>query len=328
MSDFYSVFWDYYVAILTLVSVVACAVLLWTQGKRRVTIVEGTQPDTTGHVWDGDLREYQNPMPRWWILLFYFTIVFAIVYLILFPGLGTQFKGILGWSQEKQHADEVKAASAKYDPIFTAYLQQPIEKVALDVRARQMGERIFQNNCAPCHGSDARGGKGFPNLTDADWLYGGSPDAIETSIANGRNGVMPPMAAAVGNADDVTNVANYVLSLSGSAHDSARAANGREKFVACAACHGADGRGNQTLGAPNLSDKIWLYGGTVEAITETITRGRGSNTLSPGQSAMPAWKDALGPAQVHIVAAYVWSLSNPTTAGGAGPAPAAEPAKK
>jgi cytochrome c oxidase cbb3-type subunit 3 len=328
MSDFYSVFWDYYVAILTLVSVAGCALLLWSQGKRRVTIVAGEQPDTTGHVWDGDLREYQNPMPRWWILLFYITIAFSVIYLILFPGLGTQFKGVLGWSQEKQHADEVRAANARFDPIFNAYLQQPIEKVAADPRARQMGERIFLNNCAQCHGADARGSKGFPNLADNDWLYGGSAEAIETSISNGRNGVMPPMAAAVGSAEDVTDVAHYVLSLSDSAHDSVRAARGKEKFAACAACHGADAKGNQALGSPNLTDKIWLYGGTVASITETITKGRGANTLSPGQSAMPAWKDTLGAAQVHLVAAYVWSLSNQSAASGAAPAPAGEPAKK
>lgn len=302
MSDFYSVFWDYYVAILTIVSIVACAWLLWSQGRRRVTIVQGGQPDTTGHVWDGDLREYQNPMPRWWILLFYITIVFSIIYLVLFPGLGTQFKGVLGWSQEKQHADEVKAANAKYGPIFAGYRSQPLEKVALDARARQMGERIFLNNCAQCHGSDARGSRGFPNLADGDWLYGGTPDAIKTSITDGRQGAMPPMAAAIGSNDDVIDVANYVLSLSESAHDSARAARGREKFAACGACHGADGKGNQQLGAPNLTDKTWLYGGSVATIVETISKGRGG--------VMPAHKGVLTDAEVHVVAAYVYSLSS------------------
>lgn len=302
MSDFYSVFWDYYVAILTIVSIFACGWLLWSQGRRRVTIVPGQQPDTTGHVWDGDLREFQNPMPRWWIVLFYLTIVFSIVYLILFPGLGTQFKGVLGWSQVKQHADEVKAADAKYGPIFAAYLAQPLEKVAADARARQMGERIFLNNCAQCHGSDARGSRGFPNLTDSDWLYGGTPDAIEASITGGRQGAMPPMAAAVGGNEDVVDVAHYVLSLSGSAHDSARAARGKEKFAACAACHGPEGKGNQQIGAPNLSDKTWLYGGSVATITETITKGRGG--------VMPAHKGILSPAEIHVVAAYVYSLSN------------------
>ena len=306
MSDFYSVFWDYYVAILTLASVAACAVLLWSQGKRRVTIVSGEPPDTTGHVWDGDLREYQHPMPRWWILLFYITIVFSIIYLILYPGLGTQFKGVLGWSQVKQHADEVKAADAKYGPIFAAYLAQPVEQAAADARARQMGERIFLNHCAQCHGSDARGSRGFPNLADGDWLYGGAPEAIKASITTGRQGVMPPMAAAVGSGEDVADLAHYVLSLSQSAHDPVRAARGKEKFAACAACHGADGKGNPQLGAPNLTDKTWLYGGSVAAITETITQGRGG--------VMPAHKGILSDAEIHVVTAFVYSLSHSTVA--------------
>ncbi len=302
MSDFYSVFWDYYVAILTTVSVVACAWLLWSQGRRRVTIVQGQQPDTTGHVWDGDLREYQNPMPRWWILLFYITIVFSIIYLILFPGLGTQFKGVLGWSQVKQHADEVKAADAKYGPIFAAYLAQPLEQVAADARGRQMGERIFLNNCAQCHGSDARGSRGFPNLTDNVWYWGGTPQAIEESIANGRQAAMPPMAAALGGGDSLTDVVHYVLSLSNSAHDSVRAARGKEKFAACAACHGPDGKGNPALGSRDLTQKGWLYGQTVAGITDTITKGRGG--------VMPAHKGILSDAEIHLVAAYVYSLSH------------------
>ncbi len=311
MSDFYSVFWDYYVAILTIASVIGCAWLLWSQGRRRVTIVPGQQADTTGHVWDGDLREYQNPMPRWWILLFYITIVFGILYLVLYPGLGTQFKGILGWSQAKQHADEVKAADAKYGPIFAAYLAQPIEKVAFDARAHQMGERIFLNNCAQCHGSDARGSRGFPNLADNVWYWGGSPDAIRETITNGRQAAMPPMAAAVGGAEDVADVANYVLSLSNSANDSVRAARGKEKFAACAACHGPDGKGNPALGSRDLTQKAWLYGQTIAGVTETITKGRGG--------VMPAFKGSLSDGEIHLVAAYVYSLSHE---------PAAAPAKQ
>ncbi len=311
MSDFYSVFWDYYVAILTIASVIGCAWLLWSQGRRRVTIVPGQQPDTTGHVWDGDLREFQNPMPRWWILLFYITIVFGILYLVLYPGLGTQFKGILGWSQAKQHADEVKAADAKYGPIFAAYLAQPIEKVAFDARAHQMGERIFLNNCAQCHGSDARGSRGFPNLADNVWYWGGSPDAIRETITNGRQAAMPPMAAAVGGAEDVADVANYVLSLSNSANDSVRAARGKEKFAACAACHGPDGKGNPALGSRDLTQKAWLYGQTIAGVSETITKGRGG--------VMPAFKGSLSDGEIHLVAAYVYSLSHE---------PAAAPAKQ
>lgn len=302
MTDFTSVFWDYYVAIVTLVSVVGCGVFLWSQSKRRVKVGSGPDPDTTGHVWDGDLQEYHNPLPRWWMWLFYITVIFSVVYLILFPGLGTQFKGLLKWTSTGQHAAEVKAAEAQYGPIINAYLAQPVEKVALDARAQQMGERIFLNNCAQCHGSDARGARGFPSLADAEWLYGGSAEAIKASVVAGRQGMMPPMAAAVGGAEDVTDVANYVLSLSGSTHDSVRAARGQAKFVVCAACHGPEGKGNPQLGAPDLTNKIWTYGGSVAAISETITKGR--------HGVMPAWKGVLSEGEIHLVSSYVFSLTN------------------
>jgi cytochrome c oxidase cbb3-type subunit 3 len=165
-----------------------------------------------------------------------------------------------------------------------------------------IGQRIYVNNCAQCHGTDARGGKGFPNLADKDWLYGGDGASIKTTLLEGRNGMMPPMADAVGGPAGVENVANYVLSLSGSAHDSVKAAAGKELFAACAACHGADGKGMTAMGAPNLTDKIWLYGGTVASISETINKGRAG--------VMPAWKDILGEEKVHLVSAYVYSLSN------------------
>jgi cytochrome c oxidase cbb3-type subunit 3 len=302
MTDFTSIFWDYYVAILTMVSVLGCAVFLWSQSKRRVKVGAGPDPDTTGHVWDGDLQEFHNPLPRWWMWLFYITVVFAVVYLILFPGLGTKFGGLLKWTSSDQHAAEVKAAEAKFGPLLAGYLQQPIEKVAADPRARQMGERIFLNNCAQCHGSDARGASGFPNLADTHWYWGGSPEAIVQSIAAGRVAAMPPMAAAVGGAEDVTDLAHYVLSLSNSAHDTVRAARGKEKFAACAACHGAEGKGNPALGARDLTQKGgWIYGQTVAAITETISKGRGG--------VMPSQKGILTDAQIHLVSAYVFSLS-------------------
>ena len=303
MSDFYSNFWDYYVAILALVSVVGCAVFLKAQSKRRVMVSTSGEPDTTGHAWDGgELREYHNPMPRWWIVLFYLTILFAIVYLILFPGLGSQYKGTLKWTSAGQHADEMKRAEEVYGPIFASFQQKPVEAVAADPRGRQIGERIFLNNCAQCHGSDARGSRGFPNLADSEWMYGGDPESIKTTITNGRQGAMPPIAAAVGGPEDVTNVAHYVLSLSDSAHDAARAARGKEKFVICAACHGPEGKGNPQIGAPDLTNKIWLYGGSVATITETVTKGRAG--------VMPAWKGVLSDAEIHLVAAYVYSLTH------------------
>jgi len=302
MSDFYSIFWDYYVAILSLVSVIGCAVLLKSQSKRRVTVTPGTDPATTGHVFDGDLQEFNNPMPRWWIILFYLTILFSLGYLILFPGLGSLYKGTLKWTSAQQHSDEMKHADEVYGPLFASFQQKPIEEVAADPRGRVMGERIFLNNCAQCHGSDARGSKGFPNLADAEWLYGGDPASIKTSVTEGRQGMMPPMAAALGGPEDVTDVANYVLSLSDSAHDSVRAVRGKAKFAACAACHGAEGKGNPQLGAPDLSNKIWLYGGSSASIAETVTRGR--------QGMMPAWKGILSEAEIHLVSAYVYSLTN------------------
>lgn len=306
MSDFYDGFWDYYVAIITAVSVVGCGIFLWVQSKRRVTVVAGQEPDTTGHVWDGDLREFHNPMPRWWIWLFYITVAFSIVYLVLYPGLGTQYRGVLGWSQYKQHADEVKAAEARFGPVQAAFLKMPVEQVAADPRGRQMGERIFLNNCAQCHGVTAQGSRGFPNLTDSEWQWGVDTDSIKATIADGRQAAMPPMAAAVGGTEDVTDVAHYVLSLSDSAHDAVRAARGKAKFAACAACHGADGKGNPALGALDLTNKIWVYGGSVASITETITRGR--------QGVMPAWKGILSDAEIHLVSAYIYSLSRPSGA--------------
>ncbi|UCG96950.1 MAG: cytochrome-c oxidase, cbb3-type subunit III [Burkholderiales bacterium] len=303
MSDFTSVFWDYFIAVITVVSVIGCGVFLWSQSKRRVKVGAGTEPDTTGHVWDGDLQEFHNPLPRWWMWLFYITVVFSVVYLILYPGLGSQFKGILNWTSGGQHQAEVKAAQDRYGPLFASYLKMDVAAVAADERGRQMGARIFQNNCAQCHGSDGRGSRGFPNLTDGEWQWGGAPEAIKTTIVEGRKAAMPPMAAAVGGAADVEDVAHYVLSLSGSAHDSVRAARGRDKFAACAACHGADGKGNPALGSVDLTNKTWLYGGTVATISETITKGR--------SGVMPAWKGLLSEAEIHLVAAYVYGLANP-----------------
>jgi cytochrome c oxidase cbb3-type subunit III len=332
MTDFTSIFWDYYVAIITLVSVLGCAVFLWSQSERRAKAGSGPDPDTTGHVWDGDLQEFHNPLPRWWMWLFYLTVAFSVLYLILFPGLGTQFKGLLKWTSTGQHAAEVKAAEAKFGPMLAAYLQQPVEQIAFEPRARQMGERIFLNNCSQCHGSDARGARGFPSLADSEWTWGGSPDAIKTSIVSGRQGVMPPMGAALGGADDVADMAHYVLSLSGSAHDSVRAARAQPKFAVCAACHGPEAKGNPALGAPDLTNRIWLHGGSIAAISESIAKGR--------QGVMPAWKGILSEAELHLVSGYVYSLANqpgaaapavieaPATATAPAQAPAVTPAKQ
>ena len=320
MADFTSGFWDYYIAALTLLGILGCGILLWAQSKARVGQRSDVNVDTTGHVWDQDLTELNTPMPRWWMWLFYITIVFALVYLVLYPGLGS-YAGKLGWSSTGNYKTELKQAEAEYGPLFAQYQQQDLKAVAADPKARAIGERLFLTYCAQCHGSDARGNKGFPNLADKDWLFGGTPEIIKQTILHGRVGAMPPMGAAVGSEKDIENVAHYVLSLSGSTADPIKAVFGKGKFGACMACHGADAKGNQALGAPNLTDKIWLFGGSADTIMETIRHGRNAT--------MPAFGDFLGDAKVHVLAAYIWSLSNDVSQPLPAPAPAApaEPAK-
>lgn len=298
MSDFTSNFWSIYVMGITVVGILACALLLWFSGKAKAMTAND---NTTGHVWDGDLREMNNPLPRWWVWLFVITIVFALAYLVMYPGLGA-FGGKLGWTQVGQYQAEVDKGNAAVAPLYAKFTAMTPEDVSRDPQAMAIGERLFMNNCSQCHGSDAHGGKGFPNLTDADWLHGGSPEKIKETLVQGRIGQMPPMAAAVGTSDDVKNVANYVLSLSGSPHDSVRAALGKPMFAACAACHGADGKGNQALGAPNLTDDIWLHGYGENAIIAMINNGKVNQ--------MPAQADKLTEAQIHVLSAYVWGLSN------------------
>ena len=302
MADFINGFWGIYVTVLTVISIAGCALLLWSQSKVKIVVPkDGKVVETTGHSWDEGLEELNNPMPRWWMWLFYITIVFGIAYLALYPGLGT-FAGKLGWSSTGEYKKELAVADAEVGPMFEKYKATDLKAVAADAKAQAMGERLFLTYCAQCHGSDARGNKGYPNLTDGDWLYGGEPDVIKTTLLKGRHGQMPPMGAAVGGEKDIESVAHYVLSLSNSTHDPIKAAFGKEKFGACAACHGADGKGNQAVGAPNLTDKTWLYGGSVATIMETIRNGRNNQ--------MPAFEEFLGEGKVHLLAAYVWSLSN------------------
>ncbi|MBI1397893.1 MAG: cytochrome-c oxidase, cbb3-type subunit III [Betaproteobacteria bacterium] len=306
MSDFTSEFWSLYIAVITVVSIIGCGVFLRSLSVKRVP---GSTVETMGHVWDGDLEEYNNPLPKWWMWLFYITLVFAAIYLTLYPGLGS-YKGVFGWTSRGQYEAEEAKADARFGPIFDKYLKMPITEVAADPAAREMGQRLFLNYCAQCHASDARGSRGFPNLTDNDWLYGGDPETIQTTIMNGRNGMMPPLGATLGE-EKTRDVANYVLSLSGRPHDDLRAARGKATFeTICAACHGPDGKGNHALGAPNLTDGTWLYGGGESTIIETINKGRNGH--------MPAHGEFLGPAKVHLLAAYVWGLSH--TGGGTTPA--------
>jgi len=298
MNQFTSSFWSYYISVVTIVSILACGVLLVAQSKRRVA---GGTKDTTGHTWDEDLGEYNNPLPRWWMWLFWITIVFGLVYLALYPGLGN-YPGLLRWTEVGQLKEETARHEQQFGPIYDRYAKMDLKELARDPGALAIGQKLFLNNCAQCHASDAGGSRGFPNLTDDDWLWGGAPETIEQTIANGRNGVMPALGPALGE-QGVKDAAHYVMSLSGMAHDSIRAARGEATFKQiCAACHGADGKGNPALGAPNLTDRTWLYSGAEPVIIETIASGR-NNT-------MPAWKGLLGEARVHLLAAYVYSLSH------------------
>ena len=298
MADFTSSFWNWFIIIPTIGGIIACFLLIrWLS----TAIKPEEQGKEMGHVWDDDLVELNNPLPRWWLNMFYITLYFSIGYLALYPGLGT-FKGFLGWTSTGQYEREIDIADAKYGPLFKKFREMPIVAVAADPEARRMGERLFVNYCATCHGSDARGARGFPNLRDNDWLYGGGPDVIQQTILDGRNGVMPAWADALGDDAGVADVTEFVFSLSGRDVDQAAAARGGEKYqMLCVACHGADGTGNQALGAPNLTDSIWLYGGSSKQVMETIANGR--------VGVMPPHRDFLGEDKVHLLAAYVYSLS-------------------
>ena len=298
MSDFVNSGWSMFIAAVTILGLVACLGLLIIASKRKAM----AQDNTTGHVWDEDLRELNNPLPRWWMGLFVLTVVFAALYLVLYPGLGNA-AGKLGWTSAGQYDAEQAKAQAAMAPLYAKFTSQTPEALAKDAQAMAIGERLYINNCAQCHGSDAKGSKGFPNLTlpVASRLATDSFDAVKATITNGRQGMMPPMAAAVGTAEDVKNVANYVLSLSGSPHNELAAQLGKPKFGACAACHGADGKGNKALGAPNLTDKVWLHGWGEPAIVAMVNNGK--------NSVMPAFGERLSAEQIHVLAAYVWSLS-------------------
>ena len=300
MSDFLGAGWSAYIALVTLVGIFWCIWLLFSQRKTKVTLKPDGQVDDTGHVWDGDLRELNNPLPRWWMWMFLLSCIFALVYLVLYPGLGS-YPGVLGYSTDGALMKSMTTANDELKPVYAKYVQMDIEQVAADPKAREMGQRLFLNSCAQCHGSDAGGAKGFPNLTDGDWLYGGSPENIKTSITNGRGGVMPPFPQL--DSKQIVDVANYVRSLSGLPADDLKAARGADIFKAnCAACHGPDGKGNIALGAPNLTDKTWLYGSSEATIVETVTKGR--------MAQMPAQDKVLSPEKIQLLTAYVWGLSN------------------
>jgi cytochrome c oxidase cbb3-type subunit 3 len=300
MNEFTSNFWSLYVAGITAAGVLGCLVLLWVSGKTKAMT---SKDNTTGHVWDGDLREMNNPLPRWWVGLFIITCIFAVVYLILYPGMGS-FGGLWNWSSHDQFDREVARGNEQVAPIYAAFAGKSIEDLSRDPAARAIGDRLFMNNCSQCHGSDARGAntQGFPDLTDTQWNWGGTPDAILTTITQGRTGVMTPMAEAVGTPEDVRNVASYVLSLSGKVVDPevlARAKLGSEKFALCAACHGPEGKGMKELGSANLAAGIFVYG--------PVTEDHVINQINNGRTGvMPAWESKFTPEQLRVLAAYVW----------------------
>lgn len=305
MSDFFHSFWSWYVAGLSVLSILACALLLWLAGKAKVKVSEATLRDnTTGHVWDEDLREYNNPLPRWWMWLFVLTVVFGLAYLALFPGLGS-YPGSQKWSQADAHRADQDRMREDLAPLYAEFMAKSVADLSQDTRALAIGERQFMNHCAQCHGSDARGSKGYPNLTNgnAAWLGPRSGEHMVKTITEGRQGVMPPMGAAVGSEAAISDLAHYVLSLSGSPHNEIKAFSGKAFYGACAACHGVDGKGNKALGAPNLTDSYWLHGWGEAAIVQIIKNGK--------TNVMPPQNAKLTPEQIHVVAAYVMSLSSP-----------------
>ena len=298
MTSFTDGFWNMLIFICTIGGIIGMYLFVraYTTDRRTAETTE-----TTGHTWDVDLKELNNPLPRWWLNMFYITLAWGLVYLLLYPGVGTHSM-LLGWSSAKQYEEQMTAADERYGPLYERFVSQDIVAVAEDPEARKMGRRLFLNYCAGCHGSDAGGFPGFPNLRDGDWLHGGTPEAIKTSIMQGRNGIMPPWKEAAGE-EGVRQLTQYVLSLAGRDHDEQAARAGAEHYkTLCVACHGPEGKGNQALGAPDLTNNVWLYGGSPKAIEDTIANGR--------QGQMPAHADFLGEAKSHLLAAYVYSLSN------------------
>jgi cytochrome c oxidase cbb3-type subunit 3 len=306
MSDFTSDFWNYYVAGVAIIGIVGCALFLWNHGSAAFTIGK-----TTGHAWDEDLEEFNNPLPKWWSWLFYITVVFALAYLVYYPGLGS-FPGLSKWSSVGQYDEEQAAAAQGYGPLYEQFKGMSIPAIAKDTKAMDMGQRLFRTYCIQCHGSDG-GGKsgGFPNLTDNDWLHGGAPERIVETISNGWQGVMTPHDYL--GAETVRNLAHYVRSLSSQPNvDAGRANSGREAWIAsdCYTCHGSDARGNPDMGGPNLTDNIWLYGSDEETVIATIANGRNLEGGKTTNNRMPAWQAFLGDDKIKLLAAYVYSLSN------------------
>ena len=292
-------FWHWFIVTGTIVFVLWCIWLVsWSakQGPQNVA-----DEDLVGHKWDGDIEEWNNPAPRWWLYLYFMTIFWAVGYMIMYPGLGA-FDGTLGWSQQGQYEEEMAKAAARYEPIYENLAAMDFEELATNPDALKLGASLYASYCTTCHGSDARGAPGYPNLTDGNWLWGNSETQMTTTISNGRVAVMPVLVGALGGDDGIDNMVRYVRSLSGLVEADAGAMSMQPMFVAlCSACHMVDGTGNQVLGGPNLTDDVWLYGSLEDDVRTTVTNGR--------NGVMPAHGDMLGDNRTKILAAYVYSLS-------------------
>ncbi|CAM5379326.1 MULTISPECIES: cytochrome-c oxidase, cbb3-type subunit III [Alcaligenes] len=297
MSDFFNNGWSLWISGIALLGIIFCLWLLFTQ---RAFLGKTVDVEETGHVWDGDLTELNTPVPRWWTVMYIGLCVFALGYLVLYPGLGS-FKGTLGFSSGQQVKQQQAEINARLEPVYARYREMPIEEIARDPEAREIGQRLFLNNCAQCHGSDAQGAPSFPNLANKAWLWGGEPEQILHTITEGRTGMMPPQAQFT--PAQASDVAQYVRSLSGLAADPLRLVAGKRVYdSACFACHGADAKGNTLLGAPDLTDDYWLYGSSEATIVQTVLQGRTNQ--------MPAQKATLTPEQIRLLAGWVWGLSN------------------
>ncbi len=296
VSDFISDFWHYYIAGLAILGILFSLWVLKSQTTAK--LAQGEKAEVLHYAWDGDLQELNNPLPRWWMWMFYGLSAIAVVYLFLYPGLGT-YKGYLNWSSGGEWQEKKAAIDAEFNKVFEPFKGKDLKEIAADPTANTMGKHLYLTYCSQCHGSDATGAAGkFPNLTDAQWLFGGSPDEIKASIADGRMGEMPGGLA--GDEQSAKEIAHYVLSMGGKPHDAAMAVAGKGKYAVCADCHGDDGKGMPAASFPNIVDDAWLYGGSLSAITETIVKGR--------KGGMPAQGGVLSEAKITLLTAYVMSL--------------------
>ena len=292
-------FWHIYIAAGTLLTIFFCGWLIAWSAKQGPQ--NKSDEETVGHVWDGDLEEWNNPLPRWWLYLFFLTIFWGLGYLVAFPGLGG-FQGLIGWSSTDQYEQEIAAARERYEPIYAEYAAMDWDALTRHPEALELGASLYASYCTTCHGSDASGAKGFPNLADDNWQWGSSEQQIVATITNGRVAVMPVLTPALGGDEGVANMVTYVRSLSGLVEADAAAKAMQPMFTSlCSACHMADGSGNPALGAPNLTDDVWLYGSSPADVEYTLRNGR--------NGVMPAQKTLLGDDRIRILSAYVRSLS-------------------